>query len=157
RRDAAGARRQAVAALRLLGQRLLGLAPLGDHAIQLLLQRRALGLRGDGLGLGGRALGTALAQAVAGQLPAGLVGLALESGVQLGGLGLALQRPELLAGLLLDEQRLLQVGAGAVELGLGAATALAVLAEPRGLLDQQPPVLRLRRDDALDPALRDDG
>ena len=44
-----------------------------------------------------------------------------------------------------------------VELELGAAAALAVLAEPGGLLDQQPPVARLGGDDRLDAALRDDG
>src|SRR4051794_6958004 len=38
---------------------------------------------------------------------------------------------------------------------LGAVAAAAVLAEPGGLLDQQPPALRLRVDDLLDAALAD--
>ena len=44
----------------------------------------------------------------------------------------------------------------ALELELCAPAPLAVLAEPGRLLDQEPPVARLRVDDRLDAALRDD-
>ena len=47
--------------------------------------------------------------------------------------------------------RPLEVVAGAVELELGAVAALAVLAEARGLLDQQAPVAGLRADDLPRP------
>ena len=77
--------------------------------------------------------------------------------MQLGGLGLALQRPQPRPRLALDVQSAIQVVLRPRELELGAATALAVLAEPRGLLDQQPPVARLGGDDRLDAALGDDG
>ena len=93
---------------------------------------------------------------VARQLPARLDGLALEALVQLGGLGLALERPQPRARLALDVQRAVEVVLRALELELGAAAALAVLAEPGRLLDQQPPVARLGGDDRLDPSLRDD-
>ena len=76
--------------------------------------------------------------------------------MQLGRLGLALQRPQPRARLALDVERAVEVVLRALELELRAAAALAVLAEPGGLLDQQPPVARLRVDDRLDPALRDD-
>ena len=85
------------------------------------------------------------------------VGLALEALVQLGGLGLALERAQARARLALDVERAVEVVLRALELELRAAAALAVLAEPGGLLDQQPPLARLGRDDRLDAALRDDG
>ena len=81
--------------------------------------------------------------------------LALEPGVDVGGLRLALQRAQRLARLALDVERPVEVVLGALELQLGAATALAVLAEPGRLLDQQAPVARLREDDLLDSALAD--
>ena len=90
------------------------------------------------------------------QLEARLERLALDPLVQLRGLGLALERAQARARLALDVERAGQVRLGALELQLGAAAALAVLAEPGGLLDQQPPVARLRVDDRLDLALRDD-
>ena len=82
--------------------------------------------------------------------------LALEPLVQLGGLGLALQRPQPRARLALHVERAREVLLGALELQLRAAAALAVLAEPGGLLDHQPPLARAREHDLLDLALRDD-
>ena len=76
--------------------------------------------------------------------------------MQLGRLGLALERAQPRARLALDVQRAVEVVLRALELELRAAAALAVLAEPGGLLDQQAPVLRLGGDDRLDAALGDD-
>jgi hypothetical protein len=76
--------------------------------------------------------------------------------VQLGGLGLALERPQPRARLALDVERPVEVVLRALELELRAAPALAVLAQPGGLLDQQPAVLGLGGDDRLDAALGDD-
>ena len=77
--------------------------------------------------------------------------------MQLGGLGLALERAQARARLALDVERAVEVLLRALELELRAAAALAVLAEAGGLLDQQPPVARLGGDDRLDAALGDDG
>ena len=97
-----------------------------------------------------------MAAKLGGEQPgAQLGGLALEPGVDVGRLGLALQRPQAAARLALDVEGAVEVVLGALELELGAAAALAVLAEPGGLLDQQPPVARLREHDLLDPALAD--
>ena len=76
--------------------------------------------------------------------------------MQLGGLGLALERAQPRARLALDVERAVEVVLRALELELGAAAALAVLAQARGLLDEQAPVARLGGDDRLDAALRDD-
>ena len=76
--------------------------------------------------------------------------------MQLRRLRLALQRLQPRARLPLDVERTVEVVARAFELQLGAPAALAVLAEPRGLLDQEPPVAGLRRDDGLHAALGDD-
>ena len=76
--------------------------------------------------------------------------------MQLGRLGLALERPQPRARLALDVQRAVQVVLRALELELRAAAALAVLAEPGGLLDQHPPVARLGGHDRLHAALGDD-
>ena len=70
--------------------------------------------------------------------------LALEAGVDVGGLRLALQRAQPAARLALDVERAVEVVLGALELQLGAAAALAVLAEPGRLLDQQAAVARAR-------------
>jgi hypothetical protein len=94
---------------------------------------------------------------VAGERESGLVQLALEALVQLGRLGLALERPQPRARLALDVERAVQVVLRALELELRAAAALAVLAEPGGLLDQQPAVLGLGGDDRLHAALGDHG
>jgi hypothetical protein len=83
------------------------------------------------------------------------IGLALKLGGALGRFGLALQGAQPGAGLALHVHRPLQVVAGPIELQLGAVAALAVLAEPGGLLDQQAAVARLRADDRLDLPLAD--
>ena len=56
--------------------------------------------------------------------------------MQLRGLGLTLERAQAGACLALDVQRAVEIVLGAFELQLGAAAALAVLAEAGGLLDQ---------------------
>ncbi len=73
----------------------------------------------------------------------------------LGGVRLPAQRPQPRARLALDVERAIEVRAGALELELGAAAALAVLAEPGGLLDQHAPLARLAEHDRLDLALAD--
>ena len=158
-----GGRAGAVRALRellaLLGaprQRLLGRLALGAHRRELGLRLVARRTRGCGRGLRLLELGSASARRVPRQLPLRLDGLALQALVQLGRLGLALQRPQARAGLPLDVQRAIEVVLRALELELRAPASLAVLAKPRGLLDQQAPVPRLRCDDRLDAALRDD-
>ena len=161
--DALGRRARAVQApgerlalLGALGQRLLGLLAaardLGQRGLRLL----ARGARGGGGALGRAELLAPGAHGVARELPARLEGLALEALVQLGRLGLALERAQARARLALDVERAVEVVLRALELELRAAPALAVLAEPGGLLDQQPPVARLGGDDRLDAALRDD-
>ena len=72
------------------------------------------------------------------------------------GFGLALERAQPRASLALDVERAVEVLLRALELELRAAAALAVLAEPGGLLDQQAPLARLGGDDRLDAALGDD-
>ena len=137
-------------------QRLLGrLAPAGDR-LELPLERGTPGanLRRGALRLGERQ--PVPAYRVARQLPADLERLALEARVQLGGLGLALERAQPRARLALDVERTVEIVLRTGELQLRAAPALAVLAEPGRLLDQQAPITRLRGDDRFDAALRDD-
>ena len=145
--------------LALLGaprQRVLGLlaaaCDLGQRGLRLL----ARGARRGGGALGGGQLLAPGAHGVARELPARLDGLALEALVQLGRLGLALERAQARARLALDVEGAIEVVLRALELELGAAPALAVLAQPGGLLDEQPPVARLGGHDRLDAALRDD-
>ena len=76
--------------------------------------------------------------------------------MQLGRFGLALERAQPAARLALDVQRAVEVLLCALELQLRAATALAVLAEPGGLLDQHPSIAWLGGHDRLDAALGDD-
>ena len=71
-------------------------------------------------------------------------------------LRLALERAQARARLALDVQRTVEVDLRAVELELRPPAALAVLAQARGLLDQQPPVARLAGDDRLHAPLGDD-
>ena len=75
--------------------------------------------------------------------PSGLQALTLEPGMELGGFGLALQRPQARAGLAFDVEGTIEVVLGALELQLRPAAAFAVLAETRGLLDQESAVARL--------------
>src|SRR5206468_12950569 len=67
----------------------------------------------------------------------------------------ARQRPQPPACLALPVERPIEVLLGALELQLRPASALAVLAEPGRLLDQQAPVARLRVHDLLHAALAD--
>jgi hypothetical protein len=145
--------------LALLGaprQRVLGLlAPasdLGQLGLGLLARRAG----GGGGRLGRGELRAGGADGIARELPARLDGLALEALVQLGRLGLALERAQARARLTLDVQRAIEVVLRALELELRAAPALAVLAQPGGLLDQQTPIARLGGHHRLDPALGDD-
>ena len=151
------------------GQPAPGLGALAVAGGELLLDRGAAAVDLGQLGLdrvalrarlGGAALGAGEALVVGAQLGREhprpqLVRVALEPRVDVGGLRLALQRPQAAAGLALDVEGAVEVVLGALELELGAAAALAVLAEPGGLLDQQAAVARLRVDDLLDPALAD--
>src|SRR3954447_8005358 len=89
--------------------------------------------------------------------PAKLPRLALESGVDVRGLRLALERTKAAAGLALDVERAIQVVLRALQLELGATPSLAMLAEAGGLLDQEPALPRARVDDLLDAALADHG
>jgi hypothetical protein len=137
---------------RLLG----GLAAGGDRA------QAGVGLvprEAGGLGRRGRGgqRGPARPGGVPRELPARLHGLALDPLVELCGLGLALERPQPRARLALHVERPVQVVLRALELELRAAAALAVLAQARGLLDEQAAVLRLGGDDGLHAALGDHG
>ena len=76
--------------------------------------------------------------------------------MQLGGLGLALERPQPRARLALDVERSVEVVMRALQLELCATPALAVLAQSGRLLDQQPALTRLGGDQRLDPPLGDD-
>ncbi len=137
-------------------ERLLGsVAPRGD-LLELAFDIGTPGASGCDGRLGGLELDAPSAEVVPGQLPAHLERLPLNPGVKLGGLCLALQRPQPRARLALDVERAVKVVLRAGELQLRAAPALAVLAEPSGLLDQQPAITRLGGDDRLDPPLRDD-
>ncbi len=106
------------------------------------------------LGVGER--GAAGADVVAHELPADLQRLALQALMQLGRLGLALERPQPRARLALDVERAVEVVLGARELQLGSAAALAVLAQAGRLLDQHAPLARLGGDQRLHATLGDD-
>src|SRR5437763_10757032 len=137
------------------GECLLGrLAPRRDVP-QLALHSLPPATGLGGLPLGGRDLLELCPKGVANELPAGLVRLTLEPGVELGRLCLALERPQAAAGLALDVERAVEVVLGSDQLQLRAAPALSVLSESRGLLDQQAALARLGGHERLDPALRD--
>ena len=95
------------------------------------------------------------AQFLGDQTAAQLQLLALDPGAELGRLGLSLQRPQPRPRLALEVEGAVEVVARGTQLQLGAAAALAVLAEARRLLDQQPSLARFGVDDRLDPALAD--
>ncbi len=137
-------------------ERLLGLLAAACDRAELALDRLALLSRLLGRRLRRLHREPLGSQLIAGQLPTRLERLALEAGMQLGGLGLALERPQPRARLALDVERPVEVGLRALELELRSAAALAVLAESCRLLDQQPAIARLGGHDRLDPALRDD-
>ena len=104
-----------------------------------------------------RGEGTVLAEAqlLGHQAPAQLELLLFDPQPDLGRLRLALQRPQAGAGLALEVEGAVEVVARRAQLELGAAAALAVLAEAGGLLDQQAALARLGVDDRLHPALAD--
>src|SRR6185312_9837658 len=147
--------REHVTALGVIRQRPLGTSAALDRRLQLgvdLLARRAR--LGDGV-LGRGELGLTPAERVLRKLPARLQDLALEPLVQLRRFGLALERAQPGARLALDVERAVEVLLRAFELQLRAATALAMLAQPGRLLDQQASVARLGGHDLLDAPLRD--
>ena len=150
---APGERVVALGPLREGGLRLC--APVHD-GLQLRLDQLALSTQVPHLRLGRPQVYAPSAQRLARKRPAGFQQLALQALVQLGGLGLALERTQPAARLALDVERAIEVLLGALELQLRAAAALAVLAKARRLLDQQPPVAWLGGHDRLDPALGDD-
>ena len=132
-----------------------GLAPLG-HGLELDL-KAAPALTDLGRHrLCGDHGGALAPHVVAGEIPADLQRLALEPFVQLGGLGLALERPQPRPGLAFDVEGAVEIVLGTGQLELGAPAALAVLAQPSRLLDEQAPIARLGGDQRLDPSLRDD-
>ena len=138
-----------------LGELLLDRGAALHHLGELGVDPGALLARGRGAPLGLRQVRLLPEQLGREQPGAELRRLTLEPGVDVGGLGLALQRPKPAARLALDVERPIEVVLGALELELGAAAALAVLAEAGSLLDQQAPVARGREDDLLDPPLAD--
>ena len=138
-----------------LGQ--LGLDPAapGADRCQLLLDLLPLPLGLGGAALGGRHLASVGPDLGREQRCPQLVGLALEPGVDVGRLGLLLERAEAAPGLALDVERAVEVVLRALEAQLRAAAALAMLAKAGGVLDEQPPLRGLREHDLLDPALAD--
>ena len=103
------------------------LGDLGELGVE--LGARLAGGAGGALGRGELVV---VAVQLGGEQPgAQLGGLALEPGVDVGRLGLALERAQRLARLALDVEGAVEVVLGALELELGAAAALAVLAEAR--------------------------
>ena len=150
------AARERVVALTALGERALGPASAVDRLLQPRLDLAAPAPRlGDAL-LGAGELHAAGRGAVARELQARLQDLQLEALVQLGRFGLALERAQPRARLTLDVERAIEVLLRTLELQLRAPPALAVLAEPRRLLDQQSPLTRLRGHDRVHAPLRDD-
>ena len=101
-------------------------------------------------------LAAAHAHELAGERHLRLQRLQLEALVQLRRFRLALERAQPRARLALDVQRAVEVLLGPLQLQLGAAPALAVLAEARRLLDQQPAIARLGGNDRVHAALRYD-
>ena len=138
-----------------LRQRLLRRLAAASDGGELALDLLAFGARPGRCFLGGLELSLVAAEVVAGELPAGFEGLALDPGVQLGGLRLALQRSQTRARLAFDVERPVEVVLGVAELQLGPSAALAVLAKPGGFLDQHATVAGLRGHDRLDPPLGD--
>ena len=74
-----------------------------------------------------------------------------------GALRLTGQRPQLTAQLSGQVGQAGEVGGHGVELAQGPLPAAAVLEDAGGLLDESPAILRLRLQDGVQAALRDDG
>ena len=139
-----------------LRQRALGREAPVDRGLQ---RRGQLGASPTSLcRAGARLLHLRASQAhlVADELKSRLLDLTLQALVQLGRFGLALERSQSRARLALDVERSVEVLLRALELQLRPPPALAVLAQARRLLDQQPPVAGPGGHDRLDAALRDD-
>ena len=134
-------------------QRLLRGLAAGTDRLQLPLEGGSAGAGRLDQRLRGLELTPPRAQIVSCQLPAGLQRLALEPLVQVGGLGLALERTQSRPRFALHVECPVEVLLGALELQLRSTAALSVLAEPRGLLDQQPAIAGLGGDERLDPTL----
>ena len=111
---------------------------------------------GGGGALGAGELCSRRAQVVAQQHRARFERLPFEPCVQLGRLGLPLQRPQPGARFALDVQSPVEIVLRAVQLQLGAVAPLAVLREARSLLDQGGAIPGLGVDDRLHAALADD-
>src|SRR5207248_587236 len=140
-------RREQLAISSVLGKRALHLVPAVSDAGLLALERvAALARRGGGPLRAGKLLAHD-SKRVGGELLLKLEALALEPGVQLRRLRLALQRAQARARLTLDVESAVEVVLGAGQLQLGAVAALAMLAETGRLLDQRGAVERLGMDD----------
>ena len=140
-----------------VSQALLDLgAPLGDLG-QLGLDLLARLARLGGRGLSAGELGGVSVKLASEQAAAQLGGLALEARVDVRGLRLALQRAEAAARLAFDVEGPVEVVLRPLQLELRAAAALAVLAEPGCLLDQQAALPGPGVDDLLHAALADHG
>ena len=148
--------RRSLAAAGRLGQRILGAGPLGQDRLERLLGLALL--RGEGraarvgrLDLRGQRADVERRDpgAEAGDLDAELLRA-------LGGRRLQGQRAEPLRHLRLDVARALDLDRDPRELQLGAMTAALELPEAGRLLDERPALLRLRGEDRLHAALRDD-
>ena len=146
-----------VMALGALGQQALRPAPAVDRRLQQGLDARSLRARLPDPLLGLAQLLAGRPRAVARELQARFQQLVLEALMQLGSLGLALQRPQPRARLALDVERPVEVLLRALELQLRAPAALAMLAQSSRLLDQQAPLARPGVDDRVDAPLGDDG
>ena len=138
------------------GQSLLGLLPTSPDVVELALEIGPARARLGDSPFCDLEFGELRTQLLTAELVPRLEPLPMEAGVELRRFRLALERPQPRAGLPLNIERTVEVVLGVAELQLGTPTALAVLTEPGGLLDQQPAVPRLGGDDRFDPALRDD-
>ena len=164
-----GAQRQALLLAAQLGEQAPGLSPLavargeallgGTAALtdlgKALVEPGALGARPFRCFLRGKGAVLAETQILGDEPTAQLQLVLFDPQAELGRLRLALQRPQPGTRLALQVERPIEVATGRAQFQLGATAALAVLAEPRRLLDQHPPVARLGVDDRLDPALAD--
>ena len=112
---------------RALGQGPLGARPALAHRAQAVFHLRARLARLADARLGAAQVARQRREAVPRELQARFQHLALQPGMQLRGLGLALERPQPGARLALDVQRAVEVLLRALELQLRAPAALAVL------------------------------
>ena len=138
-----------------LGEAPLDLAPAAVDLGQLGLHHLSALARLRGHPLGVIELARVRAKLIGEQPGAKLVRLPLQTGVDVGGLSLALQRTQATAGLALDVEGPVEVLLGALQLQLRAPAALPVPTEARRLLDQEAAVAGLGVDDLLDPSLAD--